>query len=763
MQTTRDLVRLRVRDDALYLSRGDTVLATDRDGFLEGEAERGLFVHRTRVLSRYRCRLGRRKPFPVTESAIEQHRWLGYYIVSADPAEDADTPQAASKQTLELCIARSVGEGMHEDYDLTNYSQQPVQLRLTLEIESDFADYDETRDGRKQEGTIERRWRRDGDDAWRLDTVYSARHRYRHQGEDGTASIRRAIALRVHRAGSPPTWRAGRLAFDIDLPPRGRWHACLDWIPEVDGHALEAPDCARLPRPRARRRDAVPFLDEATRFESAESELLAPVVIETLEQAKFDLEALRLPRFDAGPRAWTVSAGVPMFVGLYGRDTTMVAWQAAMLGPELLQGTLPALARWQGTDDNPWRDEQPGRILHEALTGPLAQLNFTPKARYFGSLTSSALFPLAVAELWRWTADRGRVEPLLEPALAALRWLDREARMADGPFDGMFYASTTRSKEGLQNQTWKDSDDSIAWPDGRTVDQPVATCEEQGFVYAAKLAFAGVLHAFGRGDEARRLVRDARELRARFDEAFWMNEAGFHAMALDPRGRQVRSIASNPMHCLSTGIAPAERVDALARRLLEPDLFSGWGIRTLSSEHPAYNPYAYHRGAVWPVEHGPLAQGARRFGRHDLVETVARAQFEAAARFDYRRLPECFSGHPRGDEHPFPSIYAAANAPQAWSAATAVALVQALLGIQAHAPARILLVDPKLPDWLPVVTLRGLRVGDARVSLRFARGADGGSAFEVTELRGELRVFSHPAPWSIDERPDLDFEERLGA
>jgi glycogen debranching enzyme len=507
----------------------------------------------------------------------------------------------------------------------------------------------------------------------------------------------------------------------------------------------------------------VAFLDEATHFESAESELLAPTVVDALEQAKLDLEALRLPRFDSDPRAWTVAAGVPMFVGLYGRDTTMVAWQSAMLGPELLQGTLPALARWQGRADNPWRDEEPGRILHEALTGPLAQLNFTPKARYFGSLTSSALFPLAVAQLWRWTADRGRVAPLVEPALAALRWLDREARLADGRWDGVFYASTARSKEGLQNQTWKDSDDSISWPDGRTVDQPVATCEEQGFVYAAKLAFAEVLAAFGRKDDARRLVREAAALRASFDEAYWMEDAGFYAMALDPKGRQVRSIGSNPMHCLSTGIAPEARSGMLARRLLEPDLFSGWGIRTLSSGHPAYNPYAYHRGSVWPVEHGPLAQGARRFGEHALVERIARAQFEAAARFDYRRLPECFSGHARSDEYPFPSIYAASNAPQAWSAATAVSLVQGLLGLQPHAPTRTLLLDPQLPDWLPTLTVQGLRVGDATVTLRFARGADGKSTFDVESLRGELRVFSHPAPWSLDERPDRDFEDRLGA
>ena len=487
------------------------------------------------------------------------------------------------------------------------------------------------------------------------------------------------------------------------------------------------------------------FLKDATGFTSGESETLAPVVVDALKQARRDLLALRLPRFDHGQRGWLAAAGVPMFVALFGRDALNTATLAAALGPELLRGTLAELARWQGREDNPWRDEQPGRILHEAHPGPLKQLNFNPKARYYGSLTASSLFPLAVGELWQWSGDRDAVAPLLDPALRALRWLET-CRVED---HGVFYASRTRSRQGIGNQTWKDSDDAVAYQDGEPVPQPIASCEEQGLVYAAKLALAAVLRAFGRRDEAARLAKQAHEFRRRFNEAYWMEDAGCFAMAVDPSGCQVRSIGSNALHCLATGIADEALAPRTLQRLFEPDLFNGWGIRTLSSRHPAYNPYAYHRGTVWPVEHGPFALGAARYGQHDRVAQICRAQFELASLFDYRRLPECLSGHPRDAEHPFPALYPAANAPQAWSAATVVSLLQALLGLQPFAPHRLLLLDPHLPEWLPTITLHNLRVGDAVATLRFDRHADGGTRFEVVEQRGELRMVQAAAPWSL--------------
>ena len=751
---TRSISRLQVRADALLVSQGDTVLATRRDGFIEPGEEQGLFVHETRMLSLYRCRIGRQRPFPVALSNIRQDHWMGYYIVRA-PGQGGDEDggggdgsdgdvRAASQQALELRITRVVGEGLHEDLDIANHTREPVEFRLSFEVDADFADLDETRGDRKQKGTLKRRWKsRDGQAELVFD--YRAEHAYRQQGHRGTAHTHRSLTLCIANADSPPSRRGRRIWFDIALPAHGRWHACFNWRACIDGRELVPPGCEQFRDGRTPGRREELYLEEATRFETPESRTLSPVVIEALERARHDLPALRLHRLDTGKRAWTVTAGLPMFLALFGRDSLTAAWQSALLGPEIMRGTLPALADCQGTRDDPWRDEQPGRVLHEAHTGPLGHLCFNPKGRDYFSLTASGLYPFVVAQLWQWTADRDAVGPLIEHALRALQWLDTHARGEHG-----FYAIGTRSEQGMDNQTWKDSGDSLVHEDGSQAEQPVATCEEQAIVYAAKLAFADVLRAFDRKDEAATLRRQADELKRRFNDAYWMPDAGFFAMGLDPKQRQLRSIASNALHCMAMGIADSELAPKVMDRLFQPDLFSGWGIRTLSSEHPAYNPYAYHRGTVWPVEHGPFAVGGHRYGCHAEVERVCSAMFQAAALFEYRRLPECFAGHPRDEAHPFPAIYPAANVPQAWSASTVVTMLQAMLGLYAHAPSGVLYLDPRLPEWLPQITVRNLRVGDAAVDLRFRRNEDATSAYEVLDQRGDLEVRNKSIPFGTD-------------
>jgi glycogen debranching enzyme len=236
-----------------------------------------------------------------------------------------------------------------------------------------------------------------------------------------------------------------------------------------------------------------------------------------------------------------------------------------------------------------------------------------------------------------------------------------------------------------------------------------------------------------------------------------MEDEGFFALGLDPQKRQIKSVTSNPGHCLATAIADEKLVPRTALRFIADDLFSGWGVRTLSSGHPAYNPYSYHRGSVWPVEHGTFAVAFARYGYHRVVELIAQAQFEAAALFDFYRLPELFSGHARDEEHPFPAIYPQANSPQAWSASAVFCLLQAILGLYPYAPLNVLLVDPHLPEWLPEITLSNLRVGDAVVTIRFYRTKGGGGDYEVLDKRGPLHVLRQPSPWSLT----AGFAERL--
>ncbi|HKO11400.1 MAG TPA: hypothetical protein VJV22_05495, partial [Acidobacteriaceae bacterium] len=303
----------------------------------------------------------------------------------------------------------------------------------------------------------------------------------------------------------------------------------------------------------------------------------------------------------------------------------------------------------------------------------------------------------------------------------------------------------------------KDSGDAIVYEDGSQVSAPIATCEEQAFAYAAKLQISEVLWWLDEKDDARRRYREAEDLKKRFHEAFWMEDLGFYAMALDSEGKQVRSIASDPGHCITTGIIATECVARTADRLLAPDLFSGWGVRTLSSQHPAFNPYSYHRGSIWPVEQGTFALGMMRYGLHRHMHTICRAQFEAASLFDFYRPPEVFAGHQRDEDHPFPAMYPNANWPQAWSSSQLFTLLQAMLGIYPYAPLHLLVVDPVLPEWLPEIALRGLRVGTASIDLRFYRETDGSSSYEVLDKRGHLHVVRQPSPWSLKTH----FAERL--
>ena len=737
-------VRLRPHEDTLYVSQSRTVLATGRDGFVTDGPEHGLFVHQTRLLSRYRYSIDGEPPVPVALSNVEQHSWLGYYIAyppgreSGDPDHGSGQLREISQQTVELRLSRYVGAGIHEDVDLTNFTQSSTTFLLALEVDADFADQIETTAKREQRGDISRRWERSAEGMQQLTFDYRAEH--------DAAYIERGITLRIGDASSAPAYRDGLITFVVELAPQGTWHACIDLVPRIENHEMPPGYRCRAFGGTHNEYDVrrVTFLREATGFDTPESRTLSPVVVGALEQAKRDLAALRLYDLDHGERAWTMAAGLPVYVALFGRDVLTTAWMAALVAPDMLRGTLPELARWQGTRTDDWRDEQPGRMLHEAHTGPLAMLNFNPRARYYGSVTTSGFFPVAVSELWHWTADRELVRSLVPSALKALRWLDDHAD-ADG--DG-FYAYQTRSSQGVENQGWKDSGDAIVYEDGSQVRAPVATCEEQGFAYLAKLHLSEVLWWLDEKGEAKRLYHEATELKKRFNEAFWMNREGFFAMGLDAQKRQIRSIGSNAGHCLATAIVDQSLAQRTADRLMEDDLFTGWGVRTLSSKHPAYNPYSYHRGSVWPVEHGTFALAFMRYGLWRHVDLICRAQFEAAGLFELYRLPEVFSGHQRDADHPFPALYPRANSPQAWSAAAVFALLQAMLGLYPYAPMNLLLLDPHLPVWLPEITLRDLRVGNATVTIHFKHTASGGD-YEVLEVRGTLHVLRQPSPWSL--------------
>ena len=751
------LIRLHPREDSFEVSQGRTVLATNLNGFITPGPTNGLFVHQTRMLHKYRWRINGVEPHAVALSNVEQHSWLGYYIQVPANVQDDDKDRGSgemaesSERTVELRLSRSVAYGVHEDVDVTNFTEKPKELTLELEVDGDFADQQETDGKRQQFGELTRSWRRNRRGNWELALDYTAHHHYEHQGDTGDPSIHRSIAVEVADCGTEPQYRASCISFQISLKPMESWHACILMHPQVeDEPAFPLYGCYAL-HPTSNRWDVSrrAFLEDATSFSTPECGTLAPVVVGALEQAKCDLAALRLHDLDRGPNAWVPAAGIPTYVALFGRDTLTVGWEAVLASTQMMRGTLPVIASLQGTVVDDWRDEQPGRMLHEAHTGPLAKLGFNPRARYYGSATTSGFYPVVLAQLWHWTGDKELIRPLVDAALGALRWKDNWADL-DG--DG-FYEYLTRSTQGVKNQGWKDSGDAIVYADGGIVEPPIATCEEQAFVYVSKLHMAEMLWWLDRKDESRQLYHQATELKKRFNDVFWMEREGFFAMGLDSKKRQIRSIASNPGHCVACGLVDESLVERTVDRLLAADMFSGWGVRTLSAEHPAFNPFSYHRGTVWPVEHGSFAVGFMRYGLHGALEKIARGIFEVASLFDFHRLPEVFSGHQRDAQHPFPAMYPKTNWPQAWSSSAIFTIVQCMLGIYPYAPLHALFVDPHLPDWLPEITLTNLHVGEAVVAIRFFRRKDGDSDYEVLSKRGHLHVVRQPSPWSLTAGP----------
>ncbi len=707
--------------------QGYTVLVTRHDGSVEGDGREGLWDFDTRILSRHRITLASERPRYSGSGMPEPERWLAHLRVprAGGTAAGPLLPQDA----LELVIARRVGRGLEERLDVHNHGMTPVETGLAIELDADFADSQEAGGRRRQHGRLERAW-----------DAASATLRFDYHAEREGRTLHRALRVRVV-ADSPPEYEDGTLRFRLRLPARGQWRAMLAYHSLVDGVWREP---LAEPVPGGTERDRL-----RARWRERRAKLSAsqPVVEGAFNQAAEDLFALRNWEYDDAPDVWFPMAGVPTYTGVFGRDLITASWQGAVLGPEMLRGALEVASRTQATSDSAFHDREPGKMIHEIRRGPLSELEIIAQRGYYGTQTTPAMFTLALSELWHWTGDAGAVRRYRDVALRTFDWA---ARYGDRDGDG-FLEYVRRSPVGLKNHAWKDSDEAIRYPDGTLVENPIATVEEQAYHYIALQRMAEVLVALGDDERAATFLAHARRLRRRWEQAFWVEDDGFYAMALDPEKWPVRSIGSNAGHALGTGMVPREKARAVADRLMAPDLFNGWGVRTLSSDHPSYNPIGYHLGTVWPVENATFALGFKRYGLDDHVERLVTGMLAAAAHFHRLRLPEAMGGHGT-DESPIPTVYPGSNSPQAWSAGATIQLVQVLLGLYPFAPARmLLLVRPRLPTWLEELTIRHIRVGDAHVSLRFRRQADGSASHEVLERDGALLILEPPPPDHVDD------------
>jgi glycogen debranching enzyme len=705
---------VQVGPTAITINRDDRFVVCQPDGRILGGVDDGFFTRDTRFVSGYELRVNGRRPVLLNSAPIQ------FFSSRFEFTNDAllDDVGRVDPHSLSIRLDRTVSGGVHEDLDIVNYGRRPVRLTIEIQIDSDFADiFDVRGDALVRRGQLNSRW---------------FRSRRELRSEYINRDFRRELIVAVDRADSPPQFANGSLVFVARIAPKAVWHTCVKWLP------VTSSDSHRRPTTLACNAVEAPLAGNGPRLPEVTIETPNVTVRRSWDQAVRDMEALRLedPTFERG--VYIPAAGVPWFVTLFGRDTLIVSMQAISGYPEFAAGALRRLGAMQATGDDPERDMEPGKIPHEIRHGELAQLGILPYTPYYGTHDATSLYLIVLSYLFQWLGDTAVLRRYLPNAEAALRWIDRHG---DRDRDG-FQEYKTRSSHGYYNQGWKDAGDAIPEEDGTLAPLPIALCELQGYVYDAKLRMAGIYDILDQPVDARRLRRQARELYERVNEKFWWEEEGTYYLGLNGKKEPIRSVASNAGHMLQSGIVPKERAGRVVARLLADDMWSGWGIRTLSSDHVAYNPFSYHTGTIWPHDNAMIAGGFRRFGFDAEAAQVAKGMFDIAERLVAYRLPELFAGLPR-HEASFPVQYLGANVPQAWAAGSIFRFIAILSGIHTMSDrdgSRIY-VNPALPAWLPALTIRNLRAGRGSLDLALSDGT-----VDVLSNTTGFEVIHGPAP-----------------
>jgi glycogen debranching enzyme len=699
--------KVQVGPHQVSIHQGQTVLVSEPDGQINWPSEKGLYFFDTRVISSWAI-YANGEPWDLLNGGAITHYASRTYLTNR---RIATTDGVIPPRTLGLVVSRSISGGMHEDLDITNNSMKRVQFQLEIALRCDFADIFEVKSG----GIVRR---------GRITTIWSqTQQQLRTIYRNG--DFVRAVTVSPEHSQAEAVYANGRLSFEVALDPGEAWHCCLLYTLE-DGERSFAPQngCVDQHHRTHHAEALADWLQSVLKIRTSNEEFYR-----LYRQALEDMAALRLPIVGTDHMVFLPAAGMPWFVAPFGRDSLIVSLQNMLIYPDFARGTLDILGSLQAKDEDVYRDAEPGKILHEIRYGELAHFKLIPHTPYYGTADATPLYLITLHAAWRATGDRSLLERHLETAERCLSWIDN---YGDRDGDG-FQEYQTRSPVGYENMGWKDSGDSVVYPDGSLVRGPKALCELQGYVYDAWLRMSEVFAELGKHSRAEQLRTKAAALFDHFNEAFWDEELGCYAFALDGEKKKVLTVASNAGHCLWSGIVPRERAGKVVRRLMAPDMWSGWGIRTLSALHPAFNPYNYQTGSVWPHDNAIIALGFKRYGFVAEAARIARDISDAASHFLSNRLPELYTTIER-DAASFPVQYLGANIPQAWAAGSVFALMQAMLGFVPNAPRGKLHVDPSLPAWLPDLTVFDLRVGTHRFDIRFWREGEE-TQFEV--LKGD--------------------------
>jgi glycogen debranching enzyme len=706
-----------VSDGRVVLKENRIMMVSDEMGDIPAgnTTGLGLYFSDTRFLSAYEFRLSRLQPILLSASVDESYV-ATFQMVNPVLLLD-EGKRRIPQQSLSIRRSRFIHGGLHERIGVQNCGREPVDIELSLRIDADFRDMFDVRGYKHQaRGTI------------RPVDVGDRGLTYTYDGLDG---LMRRTEVVVNRA--PATQHDGAMTWQFHLESKETVTLVIDVIPLIGENestlsylyddALQALQASyrRWHDNTSRVRTDNAFLDRGL-----------------LRRSQMDLRIL-LEEYDSG---LFPMAGIPWFSAPFGRDALIASIQTLMINPEIARGTLRYLAQHQGRRIDTSREEEPGKILHEVRYGELANLKLIPHTPYYGSVDSTPLFLVCAVEMMDWLNDQDLFVELLPSLLSALKWVDQ---FGDSDRDG-FVEYAERASGGVRNQGWKDSSDSLLYPDGRPADLPAALVEVQGYVYQAKAGLARIFERLGQSAMAERLSREAAELRRRFELAFWLDRDQFYAQGLDRNKTPIPSITSNPAHCLWAGIIDPERAEILRDRLMAPDMFSGWGIRTLSSDSPHYNPMSYHNGTIWPHDNSIAAAGLRRYRHAEAAGMVIDGIMEAGIRMPDHRLPELFCGFRRDTQYNNgPAEYLVSCNPQAWGAGAAFHLMQTALGIVPDTTAGRVYLNPVPFGQARSVEIRGMRVGSGKLS--FKVGYNGGRPdVEVIEQPDDLDIILDEPP-----------------
>jgi glycogen debranching enzyme len=669
--------------------------------------EEGLYHQGTRFLSRMALKLAGGRPLLLSSAVRRDNLLMGVDLTNPDIYLGGS--EMLPRGSLHIYRSKLIcGSVCYEHLHVRNFTRKPLDISLTLEFAADFADIFEVRgEERRRRGQLLKP--RVTEDAAEL----------AYEGLDGVA--RRTL---IECQPRPTRISGSELQLEAHLEGRSEQVFEIKVACTIDSDRPAAMSFqAALARAEQSRASASRLL---CCIETSNDQLNA-----WMTRSAADLNML-LTETGSGIYPY---AGVPWFDTTFGRDGIIAALQCLWLAPQISRGVLSFLAATQATRDEPERDAEPGKILHEARRGEMAALGEVPFGRYYGSVDATSLYVMLAGAYWRRTGDLGFIETLWPNICAALTWIDR---YGDRDGDG-FIEYRRRSPHGLVQQGWKDSSDSVFHADGRLAEGPIALCEVQAYTYAARLEAAALAQALGRDEPARTLREQAHELRERFRTRFWCPELGLYALALDGYKEPCRVRTSNAGHCLFTGIAAPEHAESIARMLGQDTFFTGWGVRTLADREPRYNPMAYHNGSVWPHDNAIIAAGVAASPAKELALRIFCAQLDASTYFESSRLPELFCGF-RRREGKAPTAYPVACSPQAWSAGGVFAMLQACLGVTIDAAAhQIAFRYPQLPPRLERVSIRNLAVGESSVDLTLYRYS-GAVGLNVDRRAGKLDV-----------------------